>query len=623
MVGRPEDYRNDIEFIRANVGKYFPIYRTEVEFDMINLYVRIAQGDDFDESFDLLRRELVPINFIPFLREVKGEYIVSVKKNAAQKYRTVKANIVMLFVTICTTLVAGMWWWASYSGSEPFVSFYNLTNGALFFTLPLMTILGIHEMGHYFMARYHKIHASLPFFLPFAPPLGTVGAFISIRDPIPDRKSLLDLGVSGPICGFLVAIPVAILGIYLGGVMDRPLPVDLEGTIWIINYPLIFMALDHILPFSGGTTMHPTAFAGWVGFLVTGLNLLPAGQLDGGHVMRSLFGSNAKYASYLAAAFLVVAGIWFYPGWLFFAIFLLFFVGLKHPPPLNELGKLDNKRKIVGVLVIILLFSCFHPIPIEEETFRYDFRIELEESVNQTVAFNEIAIYTFTITNTGTPNSDSYNVSFEMSNDTWEGTLYRTYTDNNVTGWQAVSGNRTQLYLDAGKNETLRLELNPTPHSHERNDVIFKVRSNITGREKIKELVVEFDHSFTLNVFRSYEMVEEGKAEFPMQIKNMGPSDIYEIRTMEISNESWDVYFYHNNNTYRDLTLEIYSGGHENFTAVISSETQTRGVKFYLPETYVPTRSGGVELIHITLQITSVESGRYQEIELVGISVSD
>ncbi len=622
MVDRPEDYRNDIEFIQAKVSKQFPIYRTEVEFDIVNIYVRISRGDDFEERFDELRQELVPLNFIPFLREEKGEYIISVKKNPARTYRTVKTNIIMLIVTLCTTLIAGMWWWSSYTATEPFFSLYNLGNGALFFTIPLMTILGIHEMGHYFMARHHNIRASLPFFLPFAPPLGTIGAFISIRDPIPNRKSLLDLGVSGPICGFLVAIPVAILGIYLGGVMDRALPLGMEGTVWIINYPLIFLALDYILPFGGGATMHPTAFAGWVGFLVTGLNLLPAGQLDGGHVVRSLFGERAKYASYVAAGFLVVAGIWFYPGWLFFAIFLLFFVGLKHPPPLNELGKLDPKRKMVGVLVIILLFSCFHPIPIEEETFRYDFDIELSEPALQTVALNESAVYTFKLTNTGTPNADTYNVSFHMRNHTWHGSLYIQRMENNATIWAPLDGNWTSVSLDVGENSSFRLEIAPSAEADLRNDVSFKVRSNATGREKTEELVIELDHSFSVDTLERYSIVEDGEAEFSVFIYNRGRNDTYEISAIEVSNESWNVYFLYNDTSQQNLSLHVPSGGMINFTAILSSDTFTRGMRLYIDGENVPTRSDA-EFVIATIRIRSTATDDHEDIEILGLQIGE
>ncbi len=621
MVRRPDEFKNDIEFIQSEIGRRFTVYRTEVEFDIVNVYVRIVEGDDFEERFDELRRFLVPLNFVPFLRKEKGEFIISVKKQQERKFRSSKVNLIMLFVTIGTTLIAGMWWWASYDSVEPLFSTYNLVNGALFFTLPLMTILGIHEMGHYYMARHHGIEASLPFFLPFAPPLGTIGAFISIREPIPDRKSLLDLGVAGPICGFIVAVPVAILGLYLGGVMDRPLPQDFEGVAWVINYPLIFMALDRILPFSTGTTMHPTAFAGWVGFLVTGLNLLPAGQLDGGHIVRALLGEGAKYASYIAAGFLLIFGILFYPGWLIFAIFLLFFVGLKHPPPLNELGKLDLKRKGVGIMAMVLLLACFHPIPIGEETFRYDFTIELDGAADQSIPFNESAVYTLTITNTGKPNADTYNLSYSIQNRSWSGRLFVEPMFNNETQWEQVEGNHTEFKLEPGDNRSVRLEISPLPGAVERTDVFFTVESQATGRERAKRLVAQLDHSFEVEVIGDrVKMVDDGEASFVIGISNKGRDDTYLVAPGEVSNESWSVRFLHGNMRYDDLTLNISSGDGADFTVILTSDF-TQEMVFHIGSREHATRSG-VVLIIVTIEITSLGSGQSDTVDVFGVLIT-
>ena len=216
MVDTPEDYKNEIEFLQNVTGKYFPVYKTEIQFDIVSVYVRVFDGEDVEERFDSLRKELVPQNYIPFLDEESGEYIIKYRKQEEKSYRSIKSNLVMLFITIGTALIAGTYQWGNYDPVGGMFSLHNLLYGGFYFTLPLLTILGIHEMGHYFMARFHKIKASLPFFMPAPPPLGTIGAFISIREPIPDKKSLLDVGIAGPICGFIVAIPVSIIGLYLG-----------------------------------------------------------------------------------------------------------------------------------------------------------------------------------------------------------------------------------------------------------------------------------------------------------------------------------------------------------------------------------------------------------------------
>lgn len=620
MVGRPEDHSNDLEFIQAEVGKYFTVYKTEVQFDVVNLYVRIIEGDDFEDSFDELRRALVPLNFIPFLHREQGEYIISVKKQPERSFRSPKANLVMLILTLCTTLVAGMWWWSSYDPGEPLFSLYNLKNGALFFTLPLMTILGVHEMGHYLMARYHGIKASLPFFMPFLPPLGTIGAFISIREPIPDRKSLLDLGVAGPICGFLVAIPVSIIGLYLGGVMDRAVPIGFEGAAWVINYPPILMFLEWLLPFQTGTTMHPTAFAGWVGFLVTGLNLLPAGQLDGGHILRSLLGESARYASYLAAGFLIVAGILFYSGWLIFAIFLLFFVGLKHPPPLNELGKLDMKRKGVGVIAVVMLLTCFHPIPIGEETFRYDFALELQEAEHQTLGINESAIYTFTITNTGKPREDVYNISFTLEQDSWQGSLSLARYEDNTTYWESIEDYHTRVELSSEENVTVLLKVFPGPDAVSSTEIEFNVESEATGRDKTKSLYAEIDYIFDVGVVgERAKLIEDDSASFEFVISNHGRDDIYNVTVLEVSNRSWYVHFINGRpGEGVNITLEIPSGGYDNFTAVLTTRRAPAQVEFFLGTPPPLTRSG-VVLVTATIEITSTGSGASRTIDISGV----
>jgi len=238
MVKRSEDYRNEIDFIRDQISKYFPIYKTEIEFDVVSVYIKAPREEVLEEKFDDLRKEFVPQNYIPHLVERHGEHMIKVKKQEEKKFKGVKVNIAMLFITLGTTLIAGAWWWSRYDpGGQGMLSLHNLMNGAIFFTLPLLLILGTHEMGHYFMARYHNIKASLPFFLPMAPPLGTIGAFISIREPIPDKKSLLDVGIAGPIAGFIVAIPVTLIGLYLGNVMTPTATPQVEGfrEIWNLS----------------------------------------------------------------------------------------------------------------------------------------------------------------------------------------------------------------------------------------------------------------------------------------------------------------------------------------------------------------------------------------------------
>src|SRR6266511_93564 len=224
---------------------------------------------------------------------------------------------------------------STYTG-EPILSAASIGYGSLFFSLPLLTILGSHEMGHYLVAKRYKVQASLPFFLPSLPPLGTLGAFISLRDPIPNRRALLDIGVSGPLVGFAIAIPVTLAGLALS-TASPSLPPSVAGE--QIQASLLFNFLSLFFPLPDSFVMHPLAFAGWVGLFVTAINLLPAGQLDGGHVARALLGSRQLYLSW--SAILILFGLsLFYPGWFLFG-FLIFILGVRHPPPLNDLTRLD------------------------------------------------------------------------------------------------------------------------------------------------------------------------------------------------------------------------------------------------------------------------------------------
>jgi Zn-dependent protease len=314
-------------------------------------------------------------------------------------------NAVFLAITLVTTVFAGMYLWIGYAGLSPdlFFSLDCLVMGTLFFALPLMAILGIHEMGHYYMAKRHGIPASLPFFIPGPPPLGTFGAFISIRGPIPDRKTLFNLGVAGPICGFLVTIPIAIAGLYLTASGARPVPVE-TGGMTNMQMPLVYTLLDMFMPASGDYLFHPTAMAGWVGFLVTAINLLPAGSLDGGHVARAVFGPNARYASWAALIVMFVIGSIWYVGWMLFGLLILF-MGIDHAPPLNDITPLSPKKKLVGVAMAILLVSSFVVIPFEEVPADYGFDARLIGSDRANISLGLNHTFTIEINSTGNVNN--------------------------------------------------------------------------------------------------------------------------------------------------------------------------------------------------------------------------
>ncbi len=384
--GGPETFPDEIEHVKGIVGKYFPIYEVRIQFNTISLHCNIDPSQ-LESQFEALRNEMKGDNYIPILKYEKGEYVVHVVRQPKMKFKGITFNLVLLIATIITTILAGsLLWLLIMNDPTDSLSMWqmfdlgNLANGALFFALPLMTILGVHEMAHYYAAKRHGIAASLPFFIPvppiFIPPLGTMGAFISIREPIPNKKALLDIGISGPIAGFLVAIPVTIIGLMLSSSLTIPNPTGIvEGGTILIGDSILFQSLRSVLPIPDNVLLHPTAFAGWVGLFVTALNLLPAGQLDGGHIAQALLGNRARWASYGAFILMLILGLQF-TGWLIFAM-LIMFLGLRHPPPLNDVTKLDDKRKLIGIATAVILVLCFVPIPFDYEEPVYDVEFNL------------------------------------------------------------------------------------------------------------------------------------------------------------------------------------------------------------------------------------------------------
>jgi len=350
------------------VKRYFNIYENITNEKYLSYYIDIpADINLFNENFEKLRYDLLCICFMPVLRRKHGEYIIYIIPKPPIKRKSFAIPLILFCATLVTTILSGSFLFTeTLKMSELFIG-ENLLSGFLFFSFPLLLILGIHEMGHYFVSKKHQLTPSLPFFIPIPPnpifPLGTMGAFISMKEPIPDRKALLDIGAAGPICGFLIALPITIIGL----TMSTLTPVtDIPSGTPVLGEPALFLLLIKILiPIPQGSTvmLHPTAFAGWVGLLVTAINLLPAGQLDGGHIVQAILGEKQKYASWGTLIFMIGLGI-FYPAWIFFAFLIVFILGSRHPPPLNDMIPLDNKRKWIAFVSLIIFVLSFTPIPI-------------------------------------------------------------------------------------------------------------------------------------------------------------------------------------------------------------------------------------------------------------------
>ncbi len=422
----PTDVAAEIELLRAMVGKYFPIYDVKVNAQSVQIFIS-PDTTTLETSFDSLRKEMNEKKFIPFLSHAGGEYTITVVRKGERNPMGMWVNVILLCITFVTTILAGAILWAGYTNTSNFLTLNNFTMGALFFAIPLMTILGVHELAHYLTAKKHGVAASLPFFIPSIPPLGTFGAFISIRDPIPNRKALVDIGISGPIAGVIVAIPVFIFGMILTQQSPHYIT-DGNGGFATTMASMLSYFLSSFFPISGSVIVHPLAFAGWVGLFVTAINLLPAGQLDGGHVARGLLGDNSRFLSYITVAALFMMGLLVYSGWLLFAV-LIFFLGLRHPAPLDDLSKLGAKRTVLGAIGIALLLVTFVPVPIFMEPNDYSFSMHINGADNATIAPGNSTDFRIWVNNTGNTN-ETITVNLQA----WEGLAAYVYTDHPISG---------------------------------------------------------------------------------------------------------------------------------------------------------------------------------------------
>ena len=275
-----------------------------------------------------------------------------------EKRKIPNLNIILFLATILTTLIAG----AFMEGADIFSDF-SLIKMGMPFSFTLIAILGFHELGHYTASRIHGIKATLPYFIPAPPPIfliGTFGAFIKIKSPIHDKRILLDIGAAGPIAGFIVAVPSIIWGLQISDIVELAPGQGIKLGDSILMFIVEKMIYGNIPP-GYDIELGSVAFAGFIGLLVTAFNLMPLGQLDGGHIAYSLFGNKQKI---IAKAFFIslLALSFLWPGWIVWAI-LVYIIGLRHPPTVYDFVILDKKRKTVGYICLAIFIICFTPVP--------------------------------------------------------------------------------------------------------------------------------------------------------------------------------------------------------------------------------------------------------------------
>jgi membrane-associated protease RseP (regulator of RpoE activity) len=321
-------------------------------------------------ALEVLQARLRPFGLTPFIRAEGGDVVVQAIPLGETVVSTRIGVHVVLFVLTClSTLFAG----AFFSGSPTFDALRSTMAGTLFlsgipFAATLLAILGVHEFGHYFTARYYRAAVSLPYFIPAPPPLflfGTLGALIRMRSPARDRNSLFDIAAAGPLTGLIIAVPALLLGLAWSRVVPTP-----QGEHMIFGQSLAMRWLIEgmVGPIPRGMMLytHPMADAAWAGFFVTALNLFPVGQLDGGRIAYALFGRSHRLVGLITVAATLVLGlVTGAVNWFVWAGLLVFLIGLHHSPPLDDVTPVTPTRRVVGVLCLILFVLLLPPIPLE------------------------------------------------------------------------------------------------------------------------------------------------------------------------------------------------------------------------------------------------------------------
>ncbi len=298
---------------------------------------------------------------INYYHESDRSYVILRERVPPASRHLSRAHILLFLATVLTTLAAG----AILNGHNVFQKPWTIIQGWPF-SLTLMAILGIHESGHYFYARRNHVDVSLPYFIPAPPPLfffGTFGAFIRMRGLIPNRRALLEIGAAGPIAGFLLAVPALFIGLQLSSVVQ----IDAGGLI-LGDRLLMKSATALMFPELGldeDVLLHPVGFAGWIGLLVTMLNLLPLAQLDGGHIAYALLGDRQEWLGRVIFLALIPMGFLLSPNWLFwgFLIFVLMRT-VKHPPVPDVNRPLTPYELRIGLACLVIFILCFIPVPL-------------------------------------------------------------------------------------------------------------------------------------------------------------------------------------------------------------------------------------------------------------------
>lgn len=391
---------HDLAEIDALMGRYFIINETtygDPKQDFLVRYRGSLKSADSQSEYDKISSLLEPYALMPLLRK-DGDAVLLYLVDAPEKKKQPKSalNLVLFILTLVSVLVTGGLY--GYEGTLPQktgAALVELIKNGWPFAVTLLAILGAHEFGHYFAGRKHGVQVTLPYFIPMPLSLfGTMGAFINMRSIPKNKRALFDLAVAGPLSGFVLSVIALVIGLNLSQVSQLPTSPAAGTSLQMEGNSLLYLLLKYLTfgkllpqpanmnslanviywsryfftgqPFPWGATdvmLHPVAWAGWAGMFVTGINLLPAGQLDGGHIFSSLFGEKVTRALF---PFLIIGMVilgFFSNVWWMWAVLLLFF-GRYYAEPLDQVTELDSKRKLIGYIALVVFILTFIPAPI-------------------------------------------------------------------------------------------------------------------------------------------------------------------------------------------------------------------------------------------------------------------
>ncbi|MFN3705240.1 MAG: site-2 protease family protein [Thermoflexales bacterium] len=355
--------RNEALMLRAYTAEVLNIEEADTQHagTMLTFVGRLRVSAE--EAFARLKHHFAGLGYVPLLREEEGSHrdmVVAVKGRleAPLRQRPI-VHIALLLATIASTVLFGGLFASALSANFRPTLGDLLANGVPF-SLTLLSILGVHELGHYIQARRHNLPVSLPYFIPLPLPgtLGTLGAFIQMRGAVENKRALFDVGIGGPLAGLAVAIPLFVVGLLQSELASSPAP---NNRSWLM---IALIALFRPEALDYGILLNPVLLAARFGLVITAINLLPIGQLDGGHIAYAALGRRwATLLGYLTLGALLVLGVTTSSLWLTWLLFALF-SGLQRPQPLDELTPLDKRRSLVFIATTLLFFSLFTARPL-------------------------------------------------------------------------------------------------------------------------------------------------------------------------------------------------------------------------------------------------------------------